>query len=45
MFEENNVHFKFNSKSINDILERYVFIIAVTYCNYAMLALKKDKQF
>lgn len=46
MVEENNVHFKFTSiKSINDILERYLFIIAVTYCNYTMLALKKDKQF
>lgn len=46
MFEEKNVHFKFTSiKSINDILESYVFIITVTYSNYATLALKKDKQF
>lgn len=43
MFEE--IHSKFISiKSINAILESYVFIIAVTYCNYAILALRKDKQ-
>lgn len=35
---------KFTSiKSINVILESYVFITAVTYYNYATLALRKDK--
>lgn len=43
MFEE--FHSKFISiKSINVILKSYVFIIAVTYCNCATLALRKDKQ-
>lgn len=40
------IHSKFTSiKSVNVILESYVLIIAVTYCNYATLTLKKDKQF
>lgn len=38
------ISWKFTSiKSINVILESYVFIIAVTYYNYATLALRKDK--